>query len=297
MTKKAKQIFNRHDHFFAQQMKDKNVAKDFFKSYLPESFKKDIDFNSIELEQLDAKLIRKLGLTNKVADILFKMQFKKSPAFFLLHIEHQSTDDRFMSLRMLTYIANILTNYLDANKDIKKLPPIIGLVYYHGIKRPYPYSMKFVDLFEDLTDEQKQYILNPVLIDLSVLSDEILLTHGDMAPVDTLMKHSYDECTHNLLIQLLKTIKKSTVQMQENCVKYIESNYDYEPEEFFELIKEQLNEVDIMTIQQRIEERSARKNSEQIARNLLSAGLESELIAKSTGLDLKKIEEIKETLH
>ncbi len=161
------EVFNLHDHFFAEQIKDKEVAKAFFKAYLPKSFLKDMDLNSIELEQIDAKLLRRLGLPNKVADIVFKVQFKKAPAFFILHIEHQSSADPMMPLRMFTYTTHILTNYIKQNKNATKLPPVIGIMYYHGKRKPYPFSTKFIDLFDDLSDEQKEYILNPILIDLS----------------------------------------------------------------------------------------------------------------------------------
>ncbi len=51
-SKNEKIIFNPHDNFFAEAIKNKEVAKAFFKAYIPESFKKDMDFDSIELEKI-----------------------------------------------------------------------------------------------------------------------------------------------------------------------------------------------------------------------------------------------------
>ncbi len=291
-------VFNPHDNFFAEALKNKEVAKDFFKAYIPESFKKDIDFDSIELETVDAKLLYRLGLPNKVADIIFKVKFKNEPAFFMLHIEHQSSPDEMLPLRMWAYKIHILTNYLKANPTAKSLPPVIGLMYYHGRAKPYPYSTNFLDLFHNLTEEQKEYILNPILIDLSVLDDQTLAHHGAVAPFETLMKHCFDQCSQDLLIQLLITLRQAiSVQLKKLGVDYIAINYDHPRKEFIELVKKYLNEVDTMTIAEQIAQDAANNMQKEIAKGFLLDGIDPERVAKNTKLDLETVKKLKEELH
>ena len=295
-------VFNPHDNFFAEAIKNKEVAKDFFKSYIPESFKKDIDFDSIELEKIDAKLLHRLGLPNKVADIIFKVKFKNASAFFILHIEHQSSPDSMLPLRMWAYKIHILTNYLKENPKAESLPPVIGLMYYHGRAKPYPYSTNFLDLFQNLTEEQKEYILNPILIDLSVLDDATLAHHGAVAPFETLMKHSFDQCSQDLLIQLLVTLRQAiSVQLKKLGVDYIAINYDHPRKEFIDLVKKYLDEVDTMTIAEQIakdEAHNAASNMQkEIAKDFLLDGADPERVAKITKLDLETVKKIKKELH
>lgn len=293
----TKEIFNPHDHFFAEQIKDKKVAKAFFNAYLPEPFKKDVNLDSLELEQIDAKLLHRLGLPNKVADVLFKIEFKKAPAFFILHIEHQSSPDAMLPLRMLTYTTHILNNHVKQNANIKTLPPVISLMYYHGRQKPYPHPTRFIDLFEDLTPDQREYILNPILIDLSVYDDKTLSQHGAIAPIELLMKHSFDPCNYELLVQLLKALKQAvSVQIKQNGVEYMAINYDYPSKEFLDLVKEYLSEVNIMSIAEQLAQDAHNNAKKEIARNLLANGLELEFVAKNTGMTLSDIKKIKASM-
>ncbi len=201
-----------------------------------------------------------------------------------------------MPIRIMNYTSSIWLDYNHLHPD-EPLPPIISFVYYHGAQKPYPFSMKMLDLFENLTPEQKKQIETPILIDLSKYDDNSLTKHGAMSPVDALMKHTFDPPTHPLISNLFQELKKGDSQTRVLGVDYILSNYDLPVEEFIEIALENFNKGEFMTVKQRIEERSARQASEQIARKSLVKGLDVETVADITGLDINVVKKIKETLH
>ncbi len=56
-------------------------------------------------------------------------------AFVYVLIEHQSSPDRMMPLRMLRYLIRIWDRYLDEHPKAKRLPMIVPLVVYQGSRR------------------------------------------------------------------------------------------------------------------------------------------------------------------
>lgn len=215
MKKKAS-VYNRHDHYIANKLKDIEKARAFFKTYLPDVFKNEIDFNTLTPDELDTKVLSPFG--HKTADFLFKVQFRNKDAFILIHIEHYSKAKKYIPVKMNAYRYNILCNFIQKHHKSKDfiLPPIISIVYYHGRQKPYPHPTRFIDLFEDLSEEQKQQLLDPVWVDLSTFDDETLLTHGEMAVPDILMKHCFDKDNKDLtrhIFSLLQQAQKTTVNL------------------------------------------------------------------------------------
>ncbi len=284
-----------HDTFFAKNLSKKEVATDFLKTYCPESFKQMIDFDSVRLEKTNTRFITENARRFKVADLLFSVSVDHKKVFLLIHIEHQSTPNKYMPFRVMNYKSGIWLDYIDLHPD-EPVPPIVSFVYYHGVKRPYPYSMKIEDLFEGLTPEQKKQLLEPILIDLSQYDDESLQTHGAMEPVDLLMKHTFDKPEENLFLKLFNALKKADSQMRVLGVEYMIDSYEWSEEAFINMASKNLDEADVMTIRQRIEQRVLQKNSEQIARNSLAKGLDVELVAEITGLSVTAVKNIKASM-
>ncbi len=60
-------------------------------------------------------------------------------------IEHQSTENLYMPFRMLRYSVAAMQRHLEQHKT---LPLVIPVLFYHGERSPYPYSMNWLDCFE-----------------------------------------------------------------------------------------------------------------------------------------------------
>ena len=87
-------------------------------------------------------------------------------------VEHQSTPDPAMAIRLWQYKAALLRKHVND----KHLPPIHTLVFYHGRPTPYPYTLDLKSCFR--TPEQAEYTLQgpPQLIDVQKQSDQELLS-------------------------------------------------------------------------------------------------------------------------
>ncbi len=71
-----------HDSYFAKNLSRKEIACDFLKSYLPECFKKFIDFESIKLENGNTRLIGETAKRFRVADLLYSVKLDEKKFFF-----------------------------------------------------------------------------------------------------------------------------------------------------------------------------------------------------------------------
>jgi predicted transposase YdaD len=74
-------------------------------------------------------------LTNRHADVLMRTRLDGREAFVYVLIEHQSTPDPMMPLRMLRYLTRIWDRHLQEHPKAKRLPMIVPLVVYQGPRR------------------------------------------------------------------------------------------------------------------------------------------------------------------
>jgi predicted transposase/invertase (TIGR01784 family) len=74
-------------------------------------------------------------LTNRHCDVLMQTTLDGREAFVYVLIEHQSSPDRMMPLRMLRYLMRIWDRYLEEHPNAKRLPMIVPLVVYQGTRR------------------------------------------------------------------------------------------------------------------------------------------------------------------
>jgi predicted transposase/invertase (TIGR01784 family) len=94
------------------------------------------------LDRLDLTNLRPVNgsfvdeeLTNRHCDVLMRTRLDGREAFVYVLIEHQSSPDRMMPLRMLRYLIRIWDRYLEEHPRAKRLPMIVPLVVYQGSRR------------------------------------------------------------------------------------------------------------------------------------------------------------------
>ncbi|EBW7148995.1 hypothetical protein BZK42_27480 [Citrobacter braakii] len=87
-----------------------------------------------------------------------------------------------MAWRMMKYTIRAMDDHL--KKGYKTLPVVVPRLFYHGDVRPYPYSMDWLDCFEQ-SELARRVLSKPwPLIDVSVLDDDDIKTHRRMALID-----------------------------------------------------------------------------------------------------------------
>jgi predicted transposase/invertase (TIGR01784 family) len=107
------------------------------------------------------------------SDLLFSARVAGWRALIYVLIEHQSTPDRFMPLRLLRYVARILDDYRLKNPRARRLPAVIPVVLAHDL-RAWPYPLDLGALY-DLTSEAKAHIA-PYLPDFRFILDDLAAT-------------------------------------------------------------------------------------------------------------------------
>jgi hypothetical protein len=86
-------------------------------------------------------------LTNRHCDVLMRTRLGGREAFVYVLIEHQSSPDPIMPLRMLRYLMRIWDRYLEENPKVKRLPMIVPLVVYQGSRR-WTYPVELSELLD-----------------------------------------------------------------------------------------------------------------------------------------------------
>jgi predicted transposase/invertase (TIGR01784 family) len=126
-------------------------------------------------------------LKNRHCDVLMRTRLDGREAFVYVLIEHQSSPDRMMPLRMLRYLLRIWDRYLEENPKAKRLPMIVPLVVYQGPRRwTYPVELgKLLDVDPETADLAGSFLprFRFVLDDLTKLDRTALRARPITTPV------------------------------------------------------------------------------------------------------------------
>ena len=169
---KKKKVSNPHDAYVNLMLKKKENAKDFLSNYLPSDIQKQIDFETLKIEDnihIDQEL------DHLYTDILYKVKIAGKNSFVYVLFEHKSYVDWQIAFQLLRYMISVWEKYLSEHPNTKKLPFIFPLVLYHG-KEEWKVSKKFSSLIDIIPHGEKyvpdfEYELN----DITHMSD------GDIA--------------------------------------------------------------------------------------------------------------------
>ncbi|MBZ4419216.1 Rpn family recombination-promoting nuclease/putative transposase [Myxococcus sp. RHSTA-1-4] len=83
------------------------------------------------------------------SDLLFTARLRTGhPLLLYVLLEHQSSVDRWMALRMLRYVVRLLERWRHEHPDSTTLPLIIPLVMYHGAEGAWTAPRRMEALFE-----------------------------------------------------------------------------------------------------------------------------------------------------
>jgi len=135
---------NPHDHFFRHSFSLPDIAQPFFQRYLPPEIRDGLDLATLQPEPesfVDPKL------ADHHADLLFSVRRHDGrPARLYLLLEHKSYDTVWAGLQLLDYLVRIWSRE-QARIKSPPLPPVVGLVLYHG-EAPWSGGSRFGSLVD-----------------------------------------------------------------------------------------------------------------------------------------------------
>ncbi|MBK8054595.1 MAG: Rpn family recombination-promoting nuclease/putative transposase [Saprospiraceae bacterium] len=147
-----RKIQNHHDKVVKETFSRPELAKEYFKQFLPEDLKNVIDIDTII--KLDATYIQE-GLEEYFSDLVFQFKVKDSEKELSISLlfEHKSHPDKHVHIQLGHYIFSQMIREI---KERVELVPIIPFIYYQGKKKWK--VLKIHDLFSEYPDEIKKYI-------------------------------------------------------------------------------------------------------------------------------------------
>jgi hypothetical protein len=123
---------NPHDAVFRKVLGEPANAASQLRAVLPETLVRRLDLERLERAP-DSFVDEELG--RRQSDLVFTVPLDERDAFICVLIEHQSTPDPLMALRMLRYTVRIWDRYLAEHRTATQLPAVIPLVVFQNRSR------------------------------------------------------------------------------------------------------------------------------------------------------------------
>ncbi|MCP3659908.1 MAG: Rpn family recombination-promoting nuclease/putative transposase, partial [Bacteroidetes bacterium] len=240
--------------------------------------------------------------TDKHSDLIFKTKIDGSNAYIYTILEHQSTNDRHMGIRLLEYNTSLIRQHMK-EKNTTKAPIILNILIYAG-KKAYTGPHNMLEIFEK-PELAKDLMFRKIhVIDLQSNKEEEITKDEKAAFVELLLKYGimrdFIKLFENNMDQLKLIIPQ--IPYLDRAISYIfllDSGKN--EEKLLNLLKEATqNDEIVMNLAQRIENRGEKKGIQKgiqkekvtVAKNMLKHGISLDLVKKTTGLTKKDIETI-----
>ncbi|MFP9229749.1 Rpn family recombination-promoting nuclease/putative transposase [Pectobacterium cacticida] len=264
-----------HDAFFRQFLGDLDIARDFLTLHLPQAIQQHCDFTTLQRES--ASFVDE-ALRARISDMLYSLRTTQGKGYIYCVIEHQSRPERLMAFRLLRYSLAAMQQHL--SQGHKTLPLVVPLLFYQGARRPYPYSLNWLDGFSQPALARQIYTMPFPLVDLTVIPDAEIKTHRRVALLELVQKHIR---TRDML-ELARDIggliarEKLPLTQQQALMFYIaRAGRTSDHLAFFKAVAEQLSaeqEEQMETIAKQLERAGFEKGLRQGKDKWLAEGLE-----------------------
>ena len=186
-----------HDAVFKTFLHHPETARDFLDIHLPAELRTLCDLNSLKLE---SESFIEADLRSRYSDVLWSLHTRNGDGYVYVVIEHQSSAEPHMAFRLLRYALAAMQRHLDAGH--KELPLVIPMLFYHGCRSPYPYSLCWLDAFADPVAARQLYSSAFPLVDITVVPDDEIMAHRRMALLELMQKHIRQRDLMGLVEQL-----------------------------------------------------------------------------------------------
>jgi predicted transposase YdaD len=118
-----------HDALFRRVFSQPEHAAGELKLLLPTALVDRIDWST--LQTVDASAIDR-DLRQLASDLLFRVEVDGDEAFIYLLIEHQSSSDPLMALRLLRFMVRLWDQWLGEHPGAPRVPAVVPMVVHHS---------------------------------------------------------------------------------------------------------------------------------------------------------------------
>ena len=123
-----------HDHSYKLLFSEPEMIVDLLQGFVHEDWVKELDFST--LEKVSGSYISD-DLRAREDDVIWRVKYQQSWIYVYLLIEFQSTIDKYMAVRLMTYMGLLYQDLIKTKQLLpdKRLPPVFPVVLYNGEKR------------------------------------------------------------------------------------------------------------------------------------------------------------------
>ena len=165
---------NDHDHSYKLLFSHRDMVEDLLKGFVREDWVQQLEFST--LERVSGHYVSD-DLREREDDIIWRVRWGEQWLYVYLLLESQSSVDRFMAVRVMTYLG-LLYQDLIARRQLTEagcLPPVLPVVLYNGKPR-WTSAVDIADLVETVPGGLERYRprLRYLLLDEGRYRDEEL---------------------------------------------------------------------------------------------------------------------------
>ncbi len=154
-----------HDPSYKQFFSYPEMVRDLLLGFVPLAWVESLDFAT--LERVNQTYISD-DLRERADDVVWRVRFRDEWLYVYLLLEFQSTVDRFMAVRLLTYVGLLYQDLIKSGQISRRdlLPPVMPIVLYNG-ERTWRAATALSDLLPDLPPDLQRFqpTLQYLLID------------------------------------------------------------------------------------------------------------------------------------
>jgi predicted transposase/invertase (TIGR01784 family) len=295
-----------HDRGYKALFSHPRMVEELIRSFVREEFVQDIDFSTLE-RTFDSFVTEEFR--ERETDIIWNVRVKKSRVYFYILIEFQSTVDRFMALRLLSYL---LLFYLELVKDERireerRLPAVFPVLLYSGddtwtaaqsidelIAAPSRFPPAFVPSFRYYKIAENEFGRESLELIDNLVSRLFLIETAEVEriaevvteAVEVLKREVDPELQRNFGLWLRRLFEKRRIDVDIDIVTMTAQEVRTMLEANLQKYEERL--IAKGRIEGRAEGRVERDR--EVARDMKNLGLGTEMIMKVTGLSAEDIE-------
>lgn len=196
-----------HDHSYKQLFSHPELIRDLLEGFIREDWVKELDTDT--LERVNSSFVTD-DLREREDDIIWRVKLNDSWIYIYLLIEFQSTVDKYMAVRILTYIGLLYQDLLKTGKlpANGKLPPVLPLVLYNG-RQKWTAATNLRDLIQDIPGGLAKYRpdLRYLLLEEQSYNDNNLPAHNLVSAVFSLEQSQYPEDIRRVVVNLIAWLK------------------------------------------------------------------------------------------
>ena len=271
----------KHDPYFKAGLKIPEISLPTLKRWIPAHIQKDMDLEQVRYES-ETLVGERLG--RKVVDVLFSVPYKGRKSFIYILIEHQSTVEKWMALRLILYVLSILEDLVHKSKGkLEALPVVFPMVYYNG-EAEYHGCLNLCELSEDPEVFKEILTQDMTLINTHQVDEESLKVNAWFFVFHMLMKNVWDDEIRSVLLDLIPYMLQ--IEQEATGVDFIVKSLNYVMAsarncdiEVVQEVAEQLQRAggDLMTVVEQLLKKGREQGIEQGLEKGLEQGLEQGL--------------------